>query len=241
MWGWPWVDRRIRVGRMRREGGREGATADLEMAVQFVCRWPVQEQDRPWAGISDITASSLECCSFQLFPHSHLHFLYQSHVSISIGSNIFYIIRRRKKKSSGASGLRAEGQTFHTSFPALLFPSWDDGVETPPTPPPPPPHTRSTAVLLYTTLVVLLSSLTLLQFSQRHIQVSETQRKGPICQGITSLLRLFLEHDFFEPACDIECNAPSLLHSALQLVCIFQFHVYAYTNWFKWGMWKMTN
>ena len=32
---------------MRREGRREGAAADLEMAVQFACRWPFQEQDRP--------------------------------------------------------------------------------------------------------------------------------------------------------------------------------------------------
>lgn len=143
MWGWPWVDRRIRVGRMRREGGREGATADLEMAVQFVCRWPFQEQDRPWAGISDITASSLECCSFQLFPHSHLHFLYQSHVSISIGSNIFYIIRRRKKNNP------VEPQGFvprarHSTLLSQLYFSQAGMMEwrQPPTPPP-PPHTHA--------------------------------------------------------------------------------------------------
>lgn len=212
MWGWPWVDRRIRVGRMRREGGREGATADLEMAVQFVCRWPFQEQDRPWAGISDITASSLECCSFQLFPHSHLHFLYQSHVSISIGSNIFYIIRRKKKNNP------VEPQGFvprarHSTLLSQLYFSQAGMMEwrQPPTPPP-PPHTHA-PLLGYCTPHWLFYWV---PWHYRSIpkDTYKCQRLREKAQYVC--LFVLVTHDFFEPACDIGCDAASLLHSALQ-------------------------
>lgn len=115
-------------------GRREMATPALELSISTMSLLVVFSRAGPilsrnilnycvWAPVSLLTSSipSFNCghCSLQLCPHSHLHFLCQSHVSISIVANIS---TSQNKIAVKPRGFVQRADIPHL-FPSSAFPS----------------------------------------------------------------------------------------------------------------------